>query len=155
MIDQEFLLSYINYKIKGNRRFKKSTSISSSNQWGESFDDLLLRDMFQNGTKITGSYDQRLKIINDTLISFSSSGSLEGRNITGRPLKMTQITPRQYRNICLEEGQVIASSGVETWEIFRTPTRSLAHTLTFSLDSACVSKASLQLSDGRLIIFEF
>ncbi|AFL82816.1 hypothetical protein Belba_0145 [Belliella baltica DSM 15883] len=159
LIDQEVLLSYDNYKIKafeiiGNRRFTKSASISSSNLWQENFMDLLIVDEFQNSTKISGSYDHRLEIINDTLISFTSSGNLEGRNITGRPLKMTQITPRLYQNVCIEEGQVIASSGVETWEIFRTPTRSLAHTLTFSSDSACVSKASLQLSDGRLIVFE-
>lgn len=158
-LDQEITVFYVNYKvmdfeIKGNRRFKKSTTITPSNQWKESFDDLLILDEFQNGTKITGSYDHTLEIFNNTLISFTSSGSIEGRNLTGRPLKMTQTTPRQYQNICIEVGQVIASSGVENWEIFRTPTRSLVHTLTFLTDSTCDSKASVQLSDGRLIIFE-
>lgn len=157
--DQEVLLTYTDYKIKefevkGERKFSKRTSVSTPNRWLENFEDLLIVDEFQNSTKISGAYTHNLEIVNDTLVSFTSSGSLEGRNLTGRPLKMTQTTPRQYKNTCVEEGQVIASSGVEIWEIFRTTTQSLAHTLTFSTDSECSSKARVQLSDGRLIVFE-
>lgn len=157
--DQVVLLSYANYKVKeleirGKRKFTRTASLASPKQWQEDFEDLLIVDDLENSTKISGSYNHTLEITNNKLISFASSGSLEGRNITGRPLKMTQTTPRQYRNICVEEGQVISSAGVEIWEIFRTPTKSLAHTLTITSDTICVSKVNILLSDGRLIVFE-
>jgi hypothetical protein len=157
--DQEILVSYANYKvekleIRGKRKFSRKASVANPKLWQEDFEDLLIIDELENSTKISGSYNHTLGIINDKLISYASSGSVEGRNITGRLLKMTQSTPRQYQNACVEEGQVIASTGVEIWEIFRTPTRSLAHTLTITSDTTCVSKVNIQLSDGRLISFE-
>ncbi len=157
--DQMVVVTYDNYQVKdfkvqGIRIFENFSNLNTGNRWAESFEDLLIIDSFQNSTKISGNYTHDLQVLNGNLSAFISGGSLEGRNLTGRPLKMSQITPRQYATVCIDEGFVMANSGVEVWEIFRTPIRSLAHTLTITQEDPCNSKVNIQLSDGRLLVYE-
>ena len=158
--DRRVLLRYEDYqvndfKIQGERVFDSFSNGDNQNSWMESFEDLVILDQFDNSTKITGNYEHQLLKVDNRIQSFTSSGNLSGRNLTGRPLRMTQIAPRQYVINCLDEGFVIARAGEEVWEIFRTSDRSLAHRLTLSIEDICNTKVAIQLSDGRLLSFSY
>lgn len=143
-----------NFEIQGSRTFTKAQSISSNPRWTEEFEDLIVIDEFNSTTKISGSFSYNLESTNGEFTSIISMGQIEGRNITGRPLKMGSTTQRKYSIACILEGWVLPNSGIEVWEIFRNPNRSLAHTVTFVSEDTCESKISILLSDGRTIILE-
>ncbi|MCH7408286.1 hypothetical protein MM239_02675 [Belliella sp. DSM 111904] len=151
-------LEYDDYKVRGKRlegkrTFEEVVGLGNTRRISESFEDLVITDEDDNTSKVDGNYQYQVQYLNDSISTISSSGNLIGRNKTGRTIKMQQTSPRVYRKECLNEGIVIASSGIETWEISRTPSQSVAHTLTFSQGEACQSTASIRLNDGRVLNF--
>ncbi|MFD2037679.1 hypothetical protein ACFSKL_22990 [Belliella marina] len=143
-----------NAEIQGARTFTKEQGNFNIDRWTENFEELSIIDEFNSSTKISGEFVYNLTSSGDTLSTFTSMGSIEGRNITGRPLKMASTTQRQYSVDCISAGWVLPNSGIEVWEIFRNTNRSTAHTVSFSSEDNCESKARILLSDGRTIILE-
>ncbi|MCH7400618.1 hypothetical protein ACFOUP_11655 [Belliella kenyensis] len=151
-------IEYDNYKVRkktleGKRTFYESSGIGSTRRVNESFEDLLIIDEDLNSSKISGNYQYQIQYLNDSISNINSNGILTGRNKTGRAIKMQQTAPRVYRKECLNEGLVIASSGIETWEMSRSTTHSVTHTLTFTQLENCESRASIRLNDGRVLNF--
>lgn len=140
-------------KVEGSRDFRQVRSLTNPNRRTEVFTDLLLIDPKESSTKISGNYEHQLTFLNSTLTGFNSTGSIEGRNITGRPIKMTPVTPKRYLVNCVITGFYLPDSGSETWQIFRNETQSTTHNLSFELESECLNRANLTLQDGRIMVF--
>jgi hypothetical protein len=152
-------LSYQDYTfndqpIEGSRIFQRSGLFISSGTWNETFEDLIVYSTTGSSTRISGTFIHQLLLTGGLLNEFSSTGSLSGRNITGRGISMNRITPRRYSNECLQMGRVLSSQGVENWQINRTGATAVSHNLTFSLVEGCNSTAKIILQDGRLMVFE-
>ncbi|ERM84447.1 hypothetical protein P872_25155 [Rhodonellum psychrophilum GCM71 = DSM 17998] len=158
VLESNVLMVYDQYsigttKIEGTRVFKQTRGVFPQSRRTELFEDMLIIDEFGSSTKISGSFGHQLSFQNGTLLEYKTSGNLEGRNLTGRKIKMTQTNPRIYKTNCVKQGIVLASEGLENWEIFRTPTQSLRHNLEYQQEGACEPKAVIALSDGRTLVF--
>lgn len=151
-------LEYEDYKVKGNsiegtRDFKQIRSLINPNRRTESFEDILIINESGSSTRLRGEVVHNLVFENQALKEFTSSGSLEGRNITGRPIKMTQTNPKRYNASCLDSGFVMPSQGVENWQIFRNETQAVSHNVVYEKETDCVNKATITLQDGRVMVF--
>lgn len=141
-------------KIEGRRDFKQVRSLTSPNRRTEEFEDLLMIDEFESSSKISGNYEFQLSFLSGRLTGFESFGSLEGRNITGRPISMDPVANKRYLVECINQGMVMPIQGSERWQIFRNATSSTNHTLLYENESGCEIKAKVNLFDGRVLIFE-
>lgn len=141
-------------KIEGRRDFKQIRSLTNPNRRTEEFENLLLINEFESSSKISGNYEFQLSILSGRLSGFESSGSLEGRNITGRPISMAPVANKRYLVECINLGMVMPIQGSERWQIFRNATSSTNHTLLYENESGCDIKAKVNLFDGRVLIFE-
>lgn len=158
VLESNVLMKYNQYsigttKMEGSRTFTKTNRLFPQNRRTEIFEDLLIIDEFGSSTKISGNFEHQLTFQNGTILEYKTSGNLEGRNLTGRKIKMTQTNPRIYKTECVKQGIVLASVGMENWEIFRTPTQSLRHNLEYQQEKTCEPKAIISLSDGRTLVF--
>lgn len=151
-------LEYEDYKVKGyviegKRDFKQIRSLINPNRRTESFDDILIINEKESSTRLKGEFVYNLVFENQLLKEFTSSGTLEGRNITGRPIKMMQTSPKRYEALCLNSGLVVPGQGLETWQIFRNETQAVSHNVLYEKESECKNKATITLQDGRVMIF--
>ncbi|WP_373522343.1 hypothetical protein [Aquiflexum sp.] len=151
-------LEYEDYKVKGyaiegTRDFKQIRSLLNPNRRTESFEDILIINETGSSTRLKGEAVHNLVFENQILKEFTSSGSLEGRNITGRPIKMIQTSPKRYNASCLDSGFVMPSQGVENWQIFRNETQSVSHNVIYEQETDCINKATITLQDGRVMVF--
>lgn len=140
-------------KIEGKRNFKKTNSLLHPNRRIETFLDLFIINANNSSSRINGSFTHELVIQNGILTGFSSNGELEGRNIAGRTLKMTQSTPKNYIVSCIENGFLLPTQGAENWQIFRNETQATNHRMVYTLENQCNSIANITLEDGRLMVF--
>ncbi|RZS98344.1 hypothetical protein [Cecembia calidifontis] len=141
-------------KIEGRRDFKQVRSLTNPNRRTEEFEDLLFIDEFESSSRLRGNYEFQLTFLNGRLSGFESFGSLEGRNITGRPITMDPLANKRYLVECISGGMVMPIQGSERWQIFRNATSSTNHTLLYENESGCEIKARVNLFDGRVLIFE-
>lgn len=141
------------YSIEGIRDFNQIRSLINPNRRTESFEDILIINESGSSTRLRGEVVHNLVFENQALKEFTSSGSLEGRNITGRPIKMIQSSPKRYNVSCLDSGFVTPNQGAENWQIFRNETQSVSHNLIYEQESDCNNIATITLQDGRVMVF--
>jgi hypothetical protein len=141
-------------KIQGRRDFKQTRSLTKPNIRTEKFENLLLIDEFESSSRFSGNYEFKLFFLDGKLSELESFGSLEGRNISGRPITMARLTNKKYLEECMKKGMVLPIQGSETWQIFRNATFSTNHTLIYEYGADCEIKAKVNLFDGRVMIFE-
>ncbi|MCL6260403.1 hypothetical protein M3O96_14975 [Aquiflexum sp. TKW24L] len=140
-------------KIEGVRDFKRSTSLQNPNGRTETFEDLFIIDENNSSSRINGSYTHQLTFLTGILMGFSSTGEIEGRNIAGRRIKMTQTTAKNYNVACIQTGFLLPVNGTESWQIFRNETQATNHKLVYTLEDQCNSTATITLADGRIMVF--
>jgi hypothetical protein len=153
--ERRILLIYENYtfnkaKLSGQRIFQQILNPLSINKRTETFTDLLITDEFGSTTKIQGTFEHQINLITNSL---TTQGSLEGRGISGRKLKMSTTNPIGHEITCLQTGFSLGNLGSQKWEMYRNPTEYVTHTLVYEKEEGCQSKATLQLVDGRFLIF--
>jgi hypothetical protein len=158
VLESTIRMEYENYKVRGytiegKRDFKQIRSLINPNRRTESFEDILIINEKESSTRLKGEFVYNLVFENQQLKEFTSSGSLEGRNITGRPIKMTQTSPKRYEVLCINSGLVVPGQGIETWQIFRNETQSVSHNVIYEKESECKNKATITLQDGRIMVF--
>jgi hypothetical protein len=152
-------LYYEDYKVRkirveGVRDFKQLRSLVNPNRRTEIFNDLLLINELESSTRINGNYEFELIFQNGKLTEILSSGSLEGRNITGRPIVMSPLAEKKYEVKCILSGRYLPGRGSENWQIFRNENASTLHTLLYKTVSSCENSANLTLQDGRVMVFD-
>ncbi|MFD2202738.1 hypothetical protein [Shivajiella indica] len=152
-------LEYENYKVRdikveGRRDFKQVRSLLNPNRRTEVFTDLLLIDEFESSSRINGNYEFQLSFQNGELSEFLCSGSLEGRNITGRPITMNPEANKRYLVNCILSGNYLPNQGSEKWQIFRNETGSTSHTMVYETEPECQNSGKLTLYDSRIMVFE-
>ncbi|EOZ95805.1 S-adenosyl-L-homocysteine hydrolase [Indibacter alkaliphilus LW1] len=153
-------LEYDNYTSRGNtiegqREFRQSRISNglNSNTRTETFTELLIIDEHGSSTKINGQFEHSISMLNSVATDITSNGSLEGRNITGRPIRMNRTQPKRYSFNCLNGGFVVPRQGSETWQIFRHTSQATSHQAVYESEIDCQSKVTLTLHDGRTIIY--
>lgn len=152
-------LVYEDYKfnnnpITGTRIFQRSGFFISTGTWQETIEDLLIYTPEGSSTKISGQFTHNLLLTNGLITEVTSTGELDGRNITGRRITMSRVVPRKYRNDCLQSGRTLSLQGAESWQIYRTDQLAVSHNLVFELVEGCTSSAKIVLHDGRSMVFE-
>ena len=140
-------------KIEGSREFKRANILLNPNRRSESFQDLYFIDGNNSSTRLTGNYTHQLVVLNGILTGFSSTGDIEGRNIAGRSVRMTQTVAKSYNINCIKNGFLLPGQGSENWEIFRNETQATIHRSVYTLEGQCNSIATITLEDGRLMVF--
>ena len=159
MLEATTRMEYENYKVRGikvagKRDFKQVRSLVNPNRRTEVFTDLYLINEFESSSRINGNYEFQLTFQNETLTEFLCSGSIEGRNITGRPIVMNPTLNKRYSVDCILSGYYLPGQGSEKWQIFRNETASTMHTMIYETASACENRANLTLQDGRIMVFK-
>ncbi len=152
-------MRYIGYKVKGIRlegvrEFRQTRGIINPNKRTEVFEDLLIIDENDNSSRISGRFEHLFNSNSNGEKAFTSSGSIDGRNITGRKIKMSSETPRRYSLNCISTDFVLPLEGSETWQIFRTEQLATSHSLRYSTDAECLAKATITLHDGRVLTYQ-
>ena len=140
-------------KIEGKRDFKRTNSLLNPNRRIESFQDLFIIDENESSSRINGDFTHQLQFLNGMMTGFLSTGEIEGRNIAGRRLKMTQTAAKNYNVTCINGGFLLPTQGTENWQIFRNETQATSHRLVYTLENQCNSIATITLDDGRLMVF--
>ncbi|MCH6201177.1 hypothetical protein MMU07_16445 [Aquiflexum sp. LQ15W] len=140
-------------KIEGFREFKRANILLNPNRRTESFQDLFIIDGNKSSTRITGNYTHQLIVLNGILTGFSSTGDIEGRNIAGRSVRMTQTVAKSYNINCIKNGFLLPGQGSENWGFFRNESQATNHRLVYTLENQCNSIATITLEDGRLMVF--
>jgi hypothetical protein len=159
MLEATTRLEYENYKVRGikvegKRDFKQVRSLVNPNRRTEVFTDLYLINEFESSSRINGNYEFQLTFQNGEFTEFLCSGSIEGRNVTGRRIVMNPTLNKRYLVDCILSGNYLPVEGSEKWQIFRNETTSTMHTMIYESASACENSASLILQDGRTIVFK-
>ncbi len=149
-------LSYEDYQVKdfrieGAREFRQ---LLNFNRRKEQFSDLLILDQFGSSTRLDGDYEFLLTSENGELKEIETTGSLNGRNVTGRPIQMDPLNPKKYSVNCIQIGKFLPYTGAETWQVFRNTTLATTHNLKYETEPDCQTKAIVTLSDGRQVVFE-
>lgn len=155
------ILEYDNYSVRGNkvsgkREFRKSRMSTGLNStpFVEAFEDFMIIDKNGSSSKINGNFEHRTISLNNISTDISSTGNIEGRNITGRPILMNRSQAKRYSITCLKGGFVIPHQGTETWQVVRHTNQSTSHQLIFEREAACQNMATITLHDGRIIIYK-
>jgi hypothetical protein len=141
------------FKLEGFRDFKQIRSIVNPNRRTETFEDILIINKTGSSTRLKGNFEHNLIFTLGNLAEFTTSGSLEGRNITGRQITMQPNTTKRFETKCIYEGLILPAVGSETWQIFRNETQAVTHKLDFEKESDCSNKATITLHDGRIMVF--
>jgi len=154
-LERRAILTYENYvfnktKLMGQRTFKQTLTPVAINKRSETFDELIIIDEFGSSTKIKGVFEHQITL---PVGSFTTQGNLEGRGITGRKLKMATISPLNHELNCLQTGYSLANLGNQRWEMYRNANEFVTHSLVYEKEENCQSKATLQLVDGRFLIY--
>lgn len=157
-IGQILTISYSNYKVKGieiegTREFVRVNSGLILNRRVENFSDLIIIDENGSSSRLSGTFSHRFNLEDGKVMSFTSSGNIMGRNITGRNISMEQSSSRQYQMSCLSIGKPMPVSGEEIWSISRYPDRQVNHKMFFEQGQDCQSTARVNLQDGRNLTF--
>lgn len=152
------VMSYENYKVKDLDIQGTRTVLSSRggipNSLVETFEQIRITNPRGSSSRISGNITHQLQLINRQLIGFNSSGQLTGINTAGRTLTMQTSSPRRYTLECLKQGHHVATQGTERWSVSRGESSSpVVHTLSFELVDTCQGRVSMNLSDGRVLIF--
>ncbi|PRY85257.1 hypothetical protein [Mongoliibacter ruber] len=152
------ILEYDGYTVRGNkisgkREFIKRRMSNGFNNTPmvETFENFLIIDEKGSSSQLKGDFEHRTLSLNNISTEIVSNGSLEGRNITGRPILMNRNQPKRYSITCLKGGFVIPSSGSETWQVVRHTNQATSHQLIFESEAACQNLATITLHDGRTI----
>jgi hypothetical protein len=158
VLESTVSIEYENYivkgmRIEGKREFKRANSLLNPNRRTETFQDLFIINENNSSSRIDGNITHQLVIQNGILSGFSSTGEIEGRNIAGRPIKMSQTIPKNYNISCIQSGFIMPSQGSEEWQIFRNETQATKHKLVYTLEDQCNAIATVTLEDGRLMVF--
>lgn len=140
-------------KMEGKRDFKRTNSLLNPNRRTETFQDLFIIDGNNSSSRINGDFTHELGIQNGILTGFSRTGQINGRNIAGRAIKMTQTAVKNYNVNCIKSGFLLPVQGAENWQIFRNETQATNHRMVFTLENQCNSIATITLEDGRLMVF--
>ncbi|WP_293015730.1 hypothetical protein [Mongoliibacter sp.] len=154
------VMEYENYTVRektiqGKREFRQprvSNSLNSNTRI-ETFEDLMVIDKNNSSSRINGEFEHRLTMQSSVVTEIISSGSLQGRNITGRPINMTRTQPKRYSITCLEGGFFIPWQGSETWQVVRHTNQATTHQAIFEREIECLSILNLTLHDGRTITY--
>jgi hypothetical protein len=159
ILESSVVLTYDNYFFKGNaieglREFRRLTSIANPNRRTEIFENLTIRNEKNSSSRISGTFVHQLIFQNANLIQFNSGGMIEGRNIAGRAIKMTQGALKSYELACILEGTLMPKQGSESWEITHGAGQTFAHNLSYSGENTCKSTATLKLQDGRVMVVQ-
>ncbi len=152
-------LTYIGYKVngirlEGVREFKQTRGITEPNKRTEVFENLLIIDEKDNSSRISGRFEHLFSTNSNEEKTFTSTGAIEGRNITGRKITMSPGIPRRYDINCINSDFVLPIEGSETWQIFRNEQLATSHTIRYNSDAACLAKATITLHDGRVLTYQ-
>lgn len=152
-------MRYIGYKVKGIsiegvREFKQTRGIINPNKRTELFEDLLIIDEKGNSSRISGRFEHLFNSNSNGEKFFTTSGSIEGRNVTGRKITMSPGNPRRYSLNCINTDFVLPLEGNETWQIFRNEQLATSHAIRYSTDAECLAKATITLHDGRVLTYQ-
>lgn len=157
VLESSVVLTYDNYFFKGNaieglREFRRLTSIANPNRRTEIFENLIIRNEKNSSSKLNGSFVHQVTLQNSTLTQFSSGGTIEGRNIAGRAIKMSRGTLRTYDVSCILSGTLMPKQGSESWVITHGTGQPFTHSLSYTGENPCKSTATLTLQDGRVML---
>lgn len=159
VLESSVVLTYDNYLFKGNtieglREFRQLTSLVNPNRRTEIFENLIIRNEKKSSSRIHGTFTHQLIFQNALLTQFSSGGSIEGRNIAGRDIKMTPGILKNYEVACILGGSLMPRQGSESWEITHGTGQTFTHSLSYTLLNPCKSTATLKLQDGRVMVVD-
>jgi hypothetical protein len=159
VLESSVVLTYDNYFFKGNaieglREFRRLTSIVNPNRRTEIFENLIIRNEKNSSSRLNGSFVHQVTFQNTNLTQFSSGGTIEGRNIAGRAIKMTQGTLKNYEVACILAGTLMPKQGSESWEIAHSAGQLFTHNLSYTGENPCRSTATLKLQDGRVMVVQ-
>lgn len=159
VLESSVVLTYDNYFFKGNaieglREFRRVASVANPNRRTEIFENLIIRNEKNSSSRLNGSFIHQVTLQNSNLTQFSSGGTIEGRNIAGRAIKMTQGILKNYEVACILTGTLMPRQGSESWGISHGAGQIFTHNLSYTGESPCKSTATLKLQDGRVMLVD-
>lgn len=138
--------TYKGFKIEGTRTF----SFNNLSQIKESFENLTFQSEKGLNTILSGNFFHNLTFVGGNLSSLKTTGQLQGKNPAGRSISMEIQTLREEQFQCfLTDEPGLPNSSVEVWEISRTSSQVVSHTLFYKSTNPCLIQVEALLSDGR------
>ncbi|WP_425639983.1 hypothetical protein ACPUEN_09335 [Algoriphagus yeomjeoni] len=150
----QWTLTYDDYhfgskKIEGIRTFTRN----GSDEVLEEFNDLIESTETNLSTEFSGKFTHTKAYVNDSLVSFSSTGSLSGLNAVGREFEIAINAPVNRFINCLQENEVLPKVGAENWFVSRGGNSEVSYLTTYEvLVDECKVAANTMLPDGRKLL---
>lgn len=146
-------IAYENYivkgiKVEGSRSLYAIDSSSAGIILLDSVTHFMITDGNKSTSKIEAVFQHEVLIENDSIQSFTTTGSGLGRNLAGRPYQMEVTQKKKFSGKCIQTGFVVAESGQENWVFERTAEANVIHTINFQIADDCNHTAKISLSDG-------
>ncbi|MDI1322124.1 MAG: hypothetical protein PSV36_05210 [Algoriphagus sp.] len=148
-----WFLEYENYtfedaSINGIRTFTKN-SLGVVN---ETFETLTHKTKNLLTHQFAGNLTHTLSLVNGIVIGVNSKGMINGRNPAGRNFVFDFNDKRELLFSCFQDNQLLPVAGKETWQVSRSETSQLTHSLMYEWKEKCKVEAYVVLSDGRRLL---
>jgi hypothetical protein len=148
-----WFLEYENYtfedaSINGIRTFTKN----SSGVVNETFETLTHKTKNLLTHQFSGNLTHSLSLVNGIVVGLNSKGMINGRNPAGRNFVFDFNDKRELLFSCFQDNQLLPVDGKETWQVSRSETSQLTHSLTYEWKENCRVEAYVVLSDGRRLL---
>jgi hypothetical protein len=146
-------INYVDYRVRNNsvtgNRILYSLEDDTLSGIRDRFESLVIYDEHGSSTKVSGNLIHELLFEDEQLISFTTSGWGNGRNLAGRPFTFNISTPKTQLQECVDAGIFLPPTGVEDWIFDRTNSDNVRHQIRFGEVPTCDNSAEVLLSDGR------
>jgi len=152
-VDEKVYMTYKDYSFEGDtiigsREFLKTDSIN----YVESFSELIHTTPQELNTMVSGEFSHTKKIINNNLVSITSTGQLWGRNPAGREFSILTTRPHQFLKSCIEKNQILPNIGDENWMVSRGGVKSVNYKMNYDATDSCRVEAHATLPDGKRLL---
>lgn len=146
-------LSYENYSvyavnIRGSRTFNLISNGRTRQLFSDMAEDLVIENEVGSTSKVSFSFEHELTLADKVITEYVSTGSLTGRNWTGKTISMDIAQGKLMTKICWDQKKFRPISGEERWTVERTEVPDVTHRLTYQHDGDCETRSLIILAEG-------
>ena len=146
-------LTYENYSfegdsLKGSREFRKP----DSSTYLESFSELHHVSEKKMNTIFEGEFSHSKRFLADSLVSFTSTGQLSGKNSVGRDFSIIITKAQESIVDCYNQNLIFPATGTQTWTVSRGGVNSVNYKMNYEVKDTCKTEVYVTLPDGKRLL---
>jgi hypothetical protein len=135
-------------KITGSRILNLLANGRNRQLFSDMAEDIIIENDVGSSSRVSFAFEHELAIKDRILTESVSTGSLSGRNWTGKTISMDISQPKHMVKTCWDQKKFRPVVGEERWTVERTEVPDVVHRLVYSSDEGCETRSLIILSEG-------